>query len=58
MNFIKALFDKQYVWIALACIVVSLFIYGEVTATRFFGGATTQEWKPNGANSHNSLNHK
>ncbi|HXU26175.1 MAG TPA: hypothetical protein VN698_03005 [Bacteroidia bacterium] len=48
----------QKVWVVIAVIIIALYVYGELTATRLFAGTATEQWKPQGANSQNSLHHK
>ncbi|HKC68397.1 MAG TPA: hypothetical protein VKG26_09210 [Bacteroidia bacterium] len=48
----------QKVWIIIAILTIALYVYGELTATRLFAGTATEQWKPQGPNSQNSLHHK
>ena len=49
---------SQKVWLVLIGLLLVAFTYGELTATRLFAGTATEQWKPQGPNSQNSLHHK
>jgi len=58
-NKIIKFYANQKLWLALAVIMIGLFVYGEVTATRLFTSTAVEDWKPSGQNSHNSsIHHK
>ena len=61
MNKITGLLQElktQKFWLVLIAGLLILFTYGELTATRLFAGTATEQWKPQGANSQNSIHHK
>ena len=62
MNKIITYFAGQKFWLVLILIVIGLFVYGEVTATRLFTSSPVENWNPSGNGgshgSHNSLHHK
>lgn len=48
----------QKLWVAIVCLLLGFFVYGELTGTRLFNSASTDTWVPQGAGMHNSINHK
>ena len=61
MNKITAIINSlksQKIWVIIVVLLIALYTYGELTATRLFAGTATEQWKPQGANSQNSLHHK
>lgn len=48
----------QKLWVAIVCLLLGFFVYGELTGTRLLNSAATDTWIPQGAGMHNSINHK
>lgn len=58
MKDITGLFYKQYVWLILAALCISLFLYSQYSGTRLFSGTATEQWKPQGPGTQNNIHHK